>query len=168
MPLNPTDWTFKWSVHSNDKKTPYFLSCSSLSLDEFNSNTGKSLSMSSLMWSGCVCSCVLSVPAMDRCGFSVTAQCSVILLPARDLQTADAWHNPADAEHTVVSLRSHITQLAVCAWWEGCAVCPLAHLVCFNYSKPLVPLQRITTLLWSCSALWPTQTVSCIKPKPCL
>lgn len=103
MPLNPTDWTFKWSVHSNDQKNPYFPSCSSLSLDEFNSNTSKSLSMSSLIWSGCVCSCVLSVPAMDHCGFSVTAQCSVMLLPARDLQTADAWHNPADAEHTVVS-----------------------------------------------------------------
>lgn len=60
-----------------------------------------------------VSSYVLPVPAVDHCWFSGTALRPALRLPARDLQKAAAWHNPADGAHKVVGLHSHITQLTL-------------------------------------------------------
>lgn len=76
-----------------------------------------------LSWSAFVFSCVRSVTAMDPCGFSVTAQCPPLCLPAGDLQAATSRHHPTDGAHTEVSLRTYITMLTaglIFEWIQQC------------------------------------------------
>lgn len=65
-------------------------------------------------WSTLMCfdlsfSCILWVPALDRCWFSVTPQCPALHELARDLQTAASRHHPGHEADTVVSVCGHIT-----------------------------------------------------------